>query len=128
MLCWSIETFPAYHIYTVSIINDIMGIIDFLLRRSTAYKLRKPYDKLREKADRIHNINERIEILRMLDQLDPSIVSFEEHQMSHYEKKKTKYYIESNMRKIRFLMDETKKKSKKDKKGNYLKDGSRSIR
>ncbi|HLD39125.1 MAG TPA: hypothetical protein VJB05_02310 [archaeon] len=105
-----------------------MGIVDFLLRRSSAYKLRRTYDKLREKADKIHNINQRIEILRMLDQLDPSIVSFEEHQMSHYEKKKTKYFIESNMRKVKFLMGEAKNKSKKDKKGNYLKDESRSIR
>lgn len=105
-----------------------MGIVDFLLRRSPAYKLRKTYDKLRERADRIHNINERIEILRMLDQLDPSIVSFEEHQMSHYEKKKTRYFIESNLRKIKFLMDETRKKAKKDAKGNYLKEGNRSIK
>lgn len=107
------------------IINYTMGVIDFILRRSSAYKLRKTYDKLRERADKIHNINKRIEILRMLDQLDPSIVSFEEHQMSHYEKKKTKYYIESNMRKVKFLMDETTKKPKKDKEGNYLKDQSR---
>lgn len=102
-----------------------MGIVDFLLRRSTAYKLRKTYDRIRERADRIHDINERIEVLRMLDQIEPSVVSFEEHQMSHYEKKKTKYFIESNFRKIKFLINEAKKKSKKDKEGNYLKDENR---
>lgn len=103
-------------------------MVDFILRRSSAYKLRKTYDRLRERADKVHNINQRIEILRMLDQLDPSIVSFEEHQMSHYEKKKTKYFIESNMRKIKFLMEETKKKSKKGMEGKYLKDENRSIK
>lgn len=92
-----------------------MGIVDFILRRPSVYSLRKKYDRLREKADRVGNISRRVELLRMLDQLEPSITSLEEHQMSRYEKKRTTYYAESNLRKIKFMLDESKKKEKPQK-------------
>ena len=93
-----------------------MGLISFILRRPTPYKLRKDYDKLREKADKIHNIEERLGVLRALDQIEPSIISVEEHHMSHFEKKKTIDYAESILRKVKFMMGESKRaqKEKKD--------------
>lgn len=97
-----------------------MSIIDIILRRSRAYRLRKKYDKMREKADKIKNIDERIEILRMLDQIEPSIITLEEHNISHFEKKRTVQYVESSLRKIKFLMSENKKG--KNSKKNYFKD------
>ena len=89
-----------------------MGLVDLLLRRPTAYGLRKHYDRLRERTDRLGNIEKRIEILRMLDQIEPSIISLEEHHMSRFEKKKIADYIETNMRKVKFMLDESKRKHK----------------
>ena len=93
------------------------------MRRPTPYKLRKEYDHIREKADKIGNINKRVEMLRMLDQIEPSVVSVEEHHMSHFDKKRTMDYINSSLRKIKFIMKESKHEDKEE--ANYLK-GSKS--
>lgn len=97
-----------------------MGIIDFILRRSNAYRLRKEYDRLRERADKIRDIEKRLEVLRMLDQIEPSIISMEEHHMSNYEKKRIRSYVSPNLRKVRFMIDETKRSKKEER--NDLKD------
>ncbi len=89
-----------------------MTILDFLLRRPNAYKLRKGYDRLREKADKLHQIDRRLEILRMLDQVEPSIISLEEHHMSNYEKKKICGYVLPQLRKIKFMLEESKRAAK----------------
>lgn len=100
-----------------------MGFLSFVFRRHTPYSLRKDYDKLREKADKIRDINQRVETLRMLDQIEPSIVSIEEHHMSGFEKKRTMEYIDSSLRKIKFLLNESKRAAKEKKEeANYLKD------
>lgn len=96
-----------------------MGILD-LFRGRTPLKLRKKYDRLREKIDRIGNINERLAVLRLMDQIEPSIVSVEEHHMSNFERKQTMAYVESNLRKIKFMLNESKQKKRE--KTNYLKD------
>ncbi|MBI4174553.1 MAG: hypothetical protein HY517_02820 [Candidatus Aenigmarchaeota archaeon] len=101
-----------------------MSIIDSLLRRQTALRLRKEYDRLRERADKLNPIEKRLEVLRMLDQAEPSIVSLEEHHMSGYEKKKVFSYVQPILRKAKFMIEETKKAAKeknaefKDEDGN----------
>ena len=104
-----------------------MGLVDLILRRPTAYALRKKYDRLREKTDRLSNIERRVEILRMLDQLEPSVISLEEHHMSNFEKKRIASYLESNMRKVKFMLDESKIKQK-EKNGSYFKDEKQNNR
>lgn len=89
-----------------------MGIVNFLLRRQSAYKVRKEYDRLRERADKLGKIDQRLEILRMLDQVEPFIISLEEHHMSDYEKKKGYGYITPRLRKIKFMIGESKKSNK----------------
>lgn|SRR3989338_2903596 len=89
-----------------------MSIIDSLLRRQTALRLRKEYDHLRERADKLNPIEKRLEVLRLLDQAEPSIVSLEEHHMSSYEKKKAFAYIHPILRKAKFMIEETKKAAK----------------
>lgn len=97
-----------------------MGLVDFVLRRPTPYKLRKGYDRLRERADKIRRIEERLQVLRSLDQIEPSIVSLEEHHMSNFERKRIMGYVASNLRKIKFMLEESKHERKE--KANYLKD------
>ena len=100
-----------------------MGMLDFVLRRRTPYKLRRDYDKLREKADKIRDINRRVQMLQMLDRIEPSVVSIEEHHMSNFEKKHTMDYIGTSLRKVKFLLNESKHAEKeKSEEANYLKD------
>ncbi|KHO48468.1 MAG: hypothetical protein QT00_C0001G0486 [archaeon GW2011_AR5] len=91
-----------------------MGLVNFILRRRDAYSLRKEYDRLREHTDKIHKIDQRLEILRMLDQVEPSIISLEEHHMSNYEKKKIFSYVSAQLRKAKFMINETKKSKRQD--------------
>ena len=104
-----------------------MGLVDLILRRPTVYSLRKNYDRLREKTDRLGNIERRVEILRMLDQIEPSIISLEEHHISNFEKKRIRQYLESSMRKVKFMLDESKIKQKEKTEG-YFKDKEQNIR
>lgn len=101
----------------------IMTILDFLLRRPSALKLRKEYDHLREKADRVHDINKRLDVLRMLDQAEPSIISMEEHHMSDYEKRKIYGYVQPVLRKAKFMINESKMAAKE--KNSRFKDEDR---
>ena len=91
-----------------------MGLVNFILRRRDAYSLRKEYDRLREHTDKIHKIDQRLEILRMLDQVEPSIISLEEHHMSNYEKKKIFSYVSAQLRKAKFMIAESKKSKQQD--------------
>ncbi len=97
-----------------------MGIVDFLLRRPSVYKLRRQYDRLRERTDKISDINRRIEILRMLDQIEPSITTLEEHHISQFEKRRIINFVEPNMRKVKFMLDESKKSQTRPEEENYF--------
>ena len=99
-------------LFILSGITLSMGLLDFIMRRQNAYKLRKEYDRLREHTDKIHKIDQRLEILRMLDQIEPSIISLEEHHMSNYEKKKVYGYVIPQLRKVKFMINESKKSAK----------------
>ena len=100
-----------------------MGLLDFVLGRPTPYKIRRDYDKLREKTDKIRKIERRVQILQMLDRIEPSVVSIEEHHMSNFEKRHTMDYIGASLRKVKFLLNESKQAEKeKNEEANYLKD------
>jgi hypothetical protein len=81
-----------------------MGVIDLVLRRSNILHLRKKYDRLREKSDRVTSRDRRLALLRMLDQIEPSIIVLEEHFVSHYEKKRMAYRIERNLSDVQNLL------------------------
>ena len=82
-----------------------MRIIDILLRRSRAYRLRRKYDKLREKADRDKNIDKRIAVLRMMDQIEPTIVLMEEGQVaSRRERKRMAYNVLQGLKKVELIL------------------------
>ena len=89
-----------------------MGIFDILLRRPRSIQVRKHYDKLREKVDRFPYIEKRIEMLKMMDQLEPHIISMEEHPMSKFEQKRTGGFVEAGLRRINYMMKEEKLKGK----------------
>lgn len=83
-----------------------MGILNFLLRRKTAESLRKGYDRLRERADRESIKEKKLEILRMLDAINPLVVMLEEQYMSNYEKKAVTSRIVRELEKVKFVLND----------------------
>ena len=61
-----------------------MGLMDILSRRPKPVAVRHKYDKVREKVDKLPRIEKRIELLKLLDQLEPQIVMMEEHHMNNF--------------------------------------------
>lgn len=83
-----------------------MGLIRLLFRRKNVYQIRKEYDHLREKTDLEQNTQKRLEVLRLLDQVEPTIVMLEEQFMSGYEKKRMIFRVEEGMKRARFLLED----------------------
>ncbi len=81
-----------------------MSVLDIIFNRKSVYGLRKEYDKIREKADREPDMNRRLEILRLLDSIEPTLVSLEEHIMSGFEKKRMIRYIGQNLKKAKHML------------------------
>ena len=60
-----------------------------LLRRNKIYALRKHYDRVRERADKIKDYGRRMQVLRMLDVVEPNLILLEENRIqSRFEKRR----------------------------------------
>ncbi len=81
-----------------------MHILDIIFSRKSVYRLRKEYDRIREKTDKEQDMNRRLEILRLLDSIEPTLVSLEEHIMSGFEKKRMIRYIGQNLEKAKHML------------------------
>lgn len=81
-----------------------MGLINFILRRKSVYKLRKDYDRLREKADREPDMNKKIAVLRSLDQIEPTLVALEEQLLSSFERRRMIRYIDQNLQRTKRIL------------------------
>ncbi len=82
-------------------ISDIFYII---LRRSKAYRLRKKYDNLREKADTIKDPRRRTSLLKTLDQIEPTLIILEEQPITRMEKKRMQLLISSELEKAKLFL------------------------
>lgn len=89
------------------IAGRITGYISFRLsKRYKIYKLRKRYDKAREKADKIRDAKRRAAILSVLDQVEPSIIILEEQNVSRFERGRMMRYVATGTRKARQMLRE----------------------
>ncbi|MFH0832961.1 MAG: hypothetical protein V1900_04540 [Candidatus Aenigmatarchaeota archaeon] len=81
------------------VFRRIAGFISFMLSyRRKIYLLRKRYDKVREKADRERNAEKRGSALRMLDNIEPTLVMLEEQRISRFERSRMFGYVMSGIR------------------------------
>ena len=81
-----------------------MGIVDIILGRKSVYRLRKTYDRLREKADRTKPIEKRIAILHFLDQLEPTLISLEEQMLPNFERRRMSRYVNDSLKKAQKML------------------------
>lgn len=80
------------------------GITFLFSPRRKIYSLRKKYDRLREKADKIRQREKRLSVLRILDQIEATLVILEEQNVSRFEQHRMAGYVKAGLEKARIVM------------------------
>jgi len=82
------------------VLGRILGPLAFLVsKRHKIYKLRKKYDRIREKANKVKDYEKRNSIFSILDQIEPNLVILEEQNLSRLERGRTMNFVGSGIRK-----------------------------
>ncbi|MBI4014621.1 MAG: hypothetical protein HY365_01565 [Candidatus Aenigmarchaeota archaeon] len=82
----------------------------FLSGKGDVYHLRKEYDRMREEVDKKPKQQERMALLRVLDQTEPSIAMLEEQNLPGNDGRKLKMFVRVSLAKVKASMHEAKKK------------------
>ena len=89
----------------MSVIKKAVGFIPYLFTfRRKVYVLRKKYDRTREKTDKIRNRERRFAILKVLDQVEPTLVILEEQPVSRFQRGKMVKYVKSGIEEARKMI------------------------
>src|SRR3989344_2144268 len=89
----------------MGITKRVVGFIPYLFTfRRKVYVLRKKYDRAREKTDKIKNRQRRFTILRVLDQVEPTLVMLEEQPVSRFQRGKMVKYVKSGIDEARKMI------------------------
>lgn len=76
----------------------VFGYLRYLFSsRRKIFSLRKKYNRTREKAVKIVNSDKRMQVLRILDQVEPTLVMLEEQRVSGFEKRRMRRYVDSGI-------------------------------
>ena len=87
------------------ICTAVIDFIRFLFNpRRKIYKLRKDYDRVRERADKIRQREKRLSVLTVLDQLESTLVILEEQNVSRFERHRMAGYVKSGLAKAKTIM------------------------
>ncbi len=82
------------------VLGRIFGPLSFLIsRRHRIYKLRKKYDRIREKTNKVKDYEKRSSIFSVLDQVEPNLVILEEQNLSRLERGRTLKFVSAGIRK-----------------------------
>ncbi|MBI4170487.1 MAG: hypothetical protein HY514_02245 [Candidatus Aenigmarchaeota archaeon] len=78
------------------------------LHRDPVPGLRKKYDRAREKADKLKDRNRKLQILRMLDQLEPTLIALEEQDQPKFERRRMASYVRDGIGHVQDILSEKK--------------------
>ncbi len=81
-----------------------MGLADIILRRKSVYKLRKVYDRLREKMDKEPDMNVRLTVLQSLDKIETHIIQLEEGITPDFQKRRLMKYVDESLKKVKRMV------------------------
>src|SRR3989344_713038 len=91
----------------MGITKRVVGFIPYLFTfRRKVYVLRKKYDRAREKTDKIKNRQRRFTILRVLDQVEPTLVMLEEQPVSRFQRGKMARFVKAGIVEARKMIKE----------------------
>lgn len=77
-----------------------------MLRGRSIYGLRKSYDRAREKADRTKDAAKRMQALRLLDRVEPTLVMLEEQQLSRRDRGRFYVVVKQGIEQAKFVLEE----------------------
>lgn len=83
------------------VVDNIMRVLGM----KKIYFLRKDYDKIREKADRIKSRQKRLAILSVLDKVEPTLVMMEEQKLRMTEKRRMMIYVRRGVNEAKLMTD-----------------------
>ncbi len=72
--------------------------------------LRKKYDRAREKADKLKDKEKKMMLLRLLDQLEPTLIALEEQELPKFERNKRTSYVKNGVRQAERMLKEKQAK------------------
>jgi len=83
-----------------------MGLFDLfrLGWRGTIYKLRRDYDRVREKADRMSDSGKKLAALQLLDQVEPTLVMLEEQRITRFDRARLVNLTRTNIQQARLIL------------------------
>ncbi|MFH1631112.1 MAG: hypothetical protein ABIA21_02725 [Candidatus Aenigmatarchaeota archaeon] len=81
----------------------IFSIFSFGWRRQI-FKLRKSYDRVREKADKTSDKYRRLTVLRILDQVEPTLVMLEEQRISRFDRPRLVNSVKMNVEQGKMIL------------------------
>ena len=68
--------------------------------------LRKRYDRAREHADKLKDRNKKLQVLHLLDSIEPTLISLEEQNQPKFELKRMVNYVKNNVEEAEDLIKE----------------------
>ena len=84
------------------------------LHKDSVPKLRKQYDRAREKADKIKDRGKKLQILRMLDQVEPTLIALEEQEPPKFERRRMISYVRDNVERAQEMINYKEQKQSKE--------------
>ncbi len=75
-----------------------------LFRKTPGHAVRKKYNKMHSRIDHLPDIENRVELLRMLGKVEPQLMTLENTVMNYYEKKKAVDFINSGIREMDLIL------------------------
>ena len=83
-------------------LGRVFGYLRFLVSyRHKVFSLRRRYDRTRERADKIRNAEKRLYALRIMDQIEPTLVMLEEQRVSRFERGRMIKYVNNGINQAR---------------------------
>ncbi len=76
----------------------------FFFRKPHEETARKNYDRMHRKIEGLEDIENRVELLRMLEKIEPSLLSLENTHMNDYDKKKLMNTVNSDLKKVDLVL------------------------
>lgn len=83
----------------------------WLFGRDPVPGLRKKYDRIREKADRIKDKDKKLRILRLLDQVEPTLIALEEQDQPRFERRRMASYVRDAVEQANDMLAEKERKA-----------------
>jgi len=85
----------------------VLGFIRFLFSwRRQIWMLRRRWDRIRERADKTANREKRLNALRILDQVEPTLVLLEEQKISRFDRPRLIGQVKMGIMQARNILEE----------------------